>query len=216
MSGLNSGLGPGLDLPQIKLSQNGCVYTFVCSENQFNHLVKCIKQRYWNDFGEIDKYDLNWRDVRCNAGHRKVVEHLVKVFEVAGDEKNQIFTITMYRGLRKVMIQGTHRDLWKKVEFPLLFRVVNAVIREHKSYSDAYFDCTNVRIVITEEDLVPRDHERDDEQEFQGEQLPITVDDFSSDEENDNNKSICKKKTPRKSIKYTKTKNSVKSSKEVK
>ena len=78
---------------------------------------------------------------------------MVKVFEVAGDEKNQIFTITMYKRLRKVMIQGTHRDLWKKVEFPLLFRVVNAVIREDKSYSDAYFDCTNVRIVITKEDF---------------------------------------------------------------
>ena len=96
----------------------------------------------------------------------------------------------MYKRLRKVMIQGTHRDLWKKVEFPLLFRVVNAVIREDKSYTDAYFDCTNVRIVITEEDLVPSDHECDYEQEFQGEQLSITVDDFSSDEENDNNKSI--------------------------
>ena len=69
VSGLNSGLGAGLDLPRIKLSQNGCVYTFVCSENQFNHLVKCIKLRYWNDFGESDKYDVNWRDVRCNAGH---------------------------------------------------------------------------------------------------------------------------------------------------
>ena len=95
------------------------------------------------------------------------------------------------------MIQGTHRDLRKKVEFPLLFRVVNVVIREDKSYSDAYFDCTNVRIVITEEDLVPSDHECDDEQEFRGEQLSITVDDFSSDEENDNNKSI---RTLRKSI----------------
>ena len=200
VSGLNSGLGAGLDLPQIKLSQNGCVYTFVCSENQFNHLVKCIKPRYWNDFGESDKYDVNWREVRCNAGHGEVVEHLVKVFEVAGDEKNQIFTITMYKRLRKVMTQGTHRDLWKKVEFTLLFCVANAVIREDKSYSDAYFDCTNVRIVITEEDLVPSDHECDDEQEFQGEQLPITEDDFSSDEENDNNKLICKKRTPRKSI----------------
>ena len=60
------------------------------------------------------------------------------------------------------MIQGTHRDLWKKVEFPLLFRVVNAVIREDKSYSDAYFDCTNVRIVITKEDLVPSGHECDE------------------------------------------------------
>ena len=80
-------------------------------------------------YGESDKYDVNWRDFRCNAGHGEVVEHLVKVFEFAGDEKNQIFTITMYKRLKKVMIQGTHRDLWKKVEFPLLFRVVNAVIR---------------------------------------------------------------------------------------
>ena len=116
--------------PTLKLSQNGCVYTFVCSENQFNHsqVVKCIKLRYWNDFRESDKYDVNWRDVRSNAGHGDVVEDLVKVFEVTGDERNQIFTITMYKKLRKVMIQGTHRDLWENVEFPLLFRVVNAVI----------------------------------------------------------------------------------------
>ena len=73
------------------------------------------------------------------------------------------------------MIQGTHRDLWKKVEFPSLFRVVNPVIRENKPYSDAYFDCTNIRIVITEEDLVPSHHDCDDEQELKGEQLPITI-----------------------------------------
>ena len=35
-------------------------------------------------------------------GRGDVVEHLVKVFEVTGDEKNQIFTITMYKRLRKV------------------------------------------------------------------------------------------------------------------
>ena len=162
--------------------------------------MKCIKLRYWNDFGESDKYDVNWRDVRSNAGHGDVVEHLVKVFEVTGDEMNQIFTIAMYKRLMKVMIQGTHRNVWKKAEFSMLFRVVNAVIREDKSYSDAYFVCTNVRIVITEEDLVPSDNECDDEQQFQGEQLPITVEDFSSDEENDNYKSICKKRMPRKRV----------------
>ena len=57
------------------------------------------------------------------------------------------------------MIQGTHRDLWKKVELPLLFCVVNAVLRDNQSYSNAYFDYTEVRIVITEEDLVPSDHD---------------------------------------------------------
>ena len=107
---------------------------------------------------------------------------------------------TWSKFLKFLGTRRTHRDLWKKVEFPSLFRVVSAVIRESKSYLDTYFDCTNVRIVTTEEDLVPSDHECDDEQEFQGQQLPIIVDDFSSDEENDSNKSSCKKRMPRKSV----------------
>ena len=130
LSDLISGLGLGIDLLPIKFSQNGYVYTFVCSENQFNHLVKCIKLRYCNIFGESDKHNVNWGDVRSNEHLFSIVEHLVKLFEVTGDEKNQIFKITMYERLGKVVIQVNHKSLCKTVEFPFLFPVVNAVIRE--------------------------------------------------------------------------------------
>ena len=121
LSGLTSGLGLGIDLPPIKFSQNGYVYTFVCSENQFNDLVKCIKLIYCNIFGEGDKHNVNWGDVRSNAGHGNIVEHLVNLFEVTGDEKNQIFKITMHERLRKVVIQVTHKSLLRQLNSPSCF-----------------------------------------------------------------------------------------------
>ena len=79
---------------------------------------------------------------------------------------------------RKIMIQGSHKDVWVKNEFQLLKKLVDAY-SEDENLSDIYFLATGTKIEVQNEDLVPSDNEKEE----QLQQSEDSDDDYEVDKE---------------------------------
>ena len=98
------------------------------------------------------------------------------------------------------MVQGSHKDLWLKKEFPLLKKLVDDCING-KDLSECYFLVTGVRIELNNnEDLLPSDNEEDLEGEDQDGPRPSAQPStilYDTDEDDTENEL----KTPRRKLK---------------
>ena len=95
-----------------------------------------MKLRYWLDFGSKDDsgYFVKWRDKKNNRGE---VNHHYIVFTSQDDsDKVQLFTLNLYNLKKKIMIQGSHKELWKDREFDILKTLVDDCIHS-KIYQKA-------------------------------------------------------------------------------
>ena len=92
-----------------------------------------MKLRYWLDDGSRDGsgYLVKWRDTKNNRG--EVIHNLIQVF-ASQDHKDkvQLFTLKLYNLSKKIMIQGSHKELWKDREFDILKTLVDDCIRRKK------------------------------------------------------------------------------------
>ena len=98
-----------------------------------------------------------------------MLQHLIKVSSTVEQEESRVnlFTLNIYCMKKKIMVQGSHKDLWLKKEFPLLKKLVDDCING-KDLSECYFLVTGVRIEFNNnEDLLPSDNEEDLEGENQ-------------------------------------------------
>ena len=183
-------------------SPEGACLQFVCSNGRFSSWLKIIKLRYWLHFGQVEHsdYDVKWKDTKTKAG--QMLQHLIKVSSTVEQEESRVnlFTLNVYCMKKKIMVQGSHKDLWLKKEFPLLRKLVDDCING-KDLSECYFLVTGVRIEFNNnEDLLPSDNEEDLEGEDQSgprpsaQPTPILYDTDEDDIEN-------KLKTPRRKLK---------------
>ena len=130
-----------------------------------------------------------------------MLQHLIKVSSTVEQEETcvNLFTFNVYCMKKKIMVQGSHKDLWLKKEFPLLKKLVDDCING-KDLSDCYFLVTGVRIEFNNEDLLPSDNEEDLEDQDQdgprpsAQPTPIVYDTDEDDIENE-------LKTPRRKLK---------------
>ena len=149
-----------------------------------------MKLRYWLDFGsrESSGYFVKWRDTKNNRG--EVTHHLIQVFASQDDnDEVQLFTLNLYNLKKKIMIQGSHKELWKDREFNILKNLVDDCIH-NKDLSESYFIVTGVRINIEcSDELDPSDNEEEfPVEEAQGEEShdrPMNVVSGSDDDEVD-------------------------------
>jgi hypothetical protein len=124
--------------------------------------IKAIKSRYWIELGSKSDFKVDWQDAKnC---HNVMVEHVVKVNKLdADDEQNDstnLFTLTLYRSKRKIMIQGLFRDHWVEREFPSLKKMVD-LLESGEEPSKAYEACFNTHIDLCEDDLILSDIDDD-------------------------------------------------------
>jgi len=61
-----------IDAP--KLSENGMVFTFSCSRENFLILCRVLKLRYWLDLGSDNAFVFDWQDFKDNSG--EFIEHI--------------------------------------------------------------------------------------------------------------------------------------------
>ena len=149
------------------LSPEGVCYQFICANDRYHAWVRVMKLRYWLDFGSRNSsgYFVNCRDTKNNRG--EVTHHLIQVFASQDDnDKVQLFTLNLYNLKKNIMIQGSHKELWKDREFNILKTLVDDCIH-NKHLSESYFIVTGVRINIEcSDELDPSDNEK----EFPGEE----------------------------------------------
>ena len=183
-------------------SPEGACLQFVCSNSRFSSWLKIIKLRYWLHFGQVEHsdYDVKWKDTKTKEG--QMLQYLIKVSSTVEQEESRVnlFTLNVYCMKKKIMVQGSHKDLWLKKEFPLLRKLVDDCING-KDLSECYFLVTGVRIEFNNnEDLLPSDNEEDLEGEDQdgprpsAQPTPILYDTDEDDIENE-------LKTPRRKLK---------------
>ena len=139
-----------------------------------------LKLRYWLDFGnrEDSGYLVKWRDTKNRA--KVAIQHLNRVVSCneEDDSKVNLFTLNLYNSKRKIMIQGSHKDVWIKNELQLLKKLVDTY-SEDENLSDIYFLASGTKIEVQNEDLVPSDNE--EEEELQ--QSEDSDDDYEVDKE---------------------------------
>ena len=98
-----------------------------------------------------------------------MLQHLIKVSSTVEQEESRVnlFTLNVYCMKKKLMVQGSHKDLWLKKESPLLKKLVDDCING-KDLSECYFRVTGVRIEFNnKENLLPSDNEENLEGEDQ-------------------------------------------------
>ena len=172
------------------LSPEGVCYQFICANDRYHAWGRVMKLRYWLDFcsRESSGYFVKWRDTKNNRG--EVTHHLIQVFASQDDnDEVQLFTLNLYNLKKKIMIQGSHKELWKDREFNILKNLVDDYIH-NKDLSESYFIVTGVRINIEcSDELDPSDNEEEfPVEEAQGEEShdrPINVVSDSDDDEVD-------------------------------
>ena len=166
------------DFEKTLLSGDDVCYQFICSYQRYPIWFKVLKLRYWLDFGDREDpgYLVKWRDTKNRA--KVEIQHLIRVVSCneEDDSKVNLFTLSLYNLKRKLMIQGSHKDVWVKNEFQLLKKLVDAY-SEDENLSDIYFLATGTKIEVQNEDLVPSDNE--EEKELQ--QLENSDDDYEVD-----------------------------------
>ena len=181
-------------------SPEGACLQFVCLNSRFSSWLKIIKLRYWLHSGQVEHsdHDVKWKDTKTKAG--QMLQHLIKVSSTVEQEETcvNLFTLNIYCMKKKIMVQGSHKDLWLKKDLPLLKKLVDDCING-KDLSDCYFLVTGVRTESNiNEDLSPSDNEEDLEDEDQdgARPTPIVYDTDEDDIENELKTPHRKLKTP--------------------
>ena len=168
------------DFEKPLLSRDDACYQFICSYQRYPVWVKVLKLRYWLDFGDREDsgYLVKWRDTKNRA--KVAIQHLTRVVSCneEDDSKVNLFTLNLYNLKRKIMIQGSHKDVWVKNEFQLLKKLVDAY-SEDENLSDIYFLVTGTKIEVQNEELVPSDNEEEEEMQ----QPEDSDDDYEVDKE---------------------------------
>ena len=167
---------------------------FVCQNNRFPAWQKALKLRYWLHFGLKDDsgYFMDWKDTKTKTGD--TTQHLISISSISenGDvvENVKLFTLNIYIMKKKIMLQGTHREVWLKNEFNLLKKLVDDCV-EGKNMAESYFLMTGVKIPVdNNDDLIPSDDEEDpghlvDLLEVRPESLPLPSDTDENEDEDD-------------------------------
>ena len=106
---------------------------------------------------------MDWKDAKTKAGD--TTQHLISISSISenGDvvEKVKLFTLNIYIMKKKIMVQGTHREVWLKNEFNLLKKLVDVCV-QGKNMAESYFLMTGVKIPVdNNDDLIPSDDEED-------------------------------------------------------
>ena len=142
-------------------SPEGACVQFICKNNRFPWWTKVLKLRYWLHFGQKEGsgYYVKWRDTKNDAGI--ATQHLIRVYSTSDDGKVSLFTLNIYTLKKKIMVQGSHKDLWLKQEFSLLKKLVDEAV-QGKNLSESYLLMTGVEVTVgSNDDLVPSDNEED-------------------------------------------------------
>ena len=111
------------------MSPEGACVQFICEINRFPWWTKVLKLRYWLHFGQKEGsgYYVKWRDTKNDAGI--ATQHLIRVYSTSDDGKVSLFTLNVYTLKKKIMVQGSHKDLWLKQEFSLLTKLVDEAVQ---------------------------------------------------------------------------------------
>ena len=172
-------------------SPEGACLQFVCQNNHFPAWQKGLKLRYWLHFGLKDDsgYFVDWKDTKTKAGG--TAQHLISISSISenGDvvENVKLFTLNICIMKKKIMVQGTHREVWLKNEFNLLKKLADDCV-QGKNMAESYFLMTGVKIPVdNNDDLIPSDDEEDPDHavdllEVSPESLPLLSD---TDEDED-------------------------------
>ena len=107
----------------------------------------------------------------------------------------KLVSLNVYTLKKKIMVQGSHKDLWLKQEFSLLKKLVDEAV-QGKNLSESYLLMTGVEVTVgSNDDLVPSDNEEDSD-------LDDEFDDVISDSDKDEDDDvIVNLKTPPKKLK---------------
>ena len=79
---------------------------------------------------------MKWKDTKNDA--RIATQHLIRVYSTSDDGKVSLFTFNVYTLKKKIMVQGSHKDLWLKQEFSLLKKLVDEAVQENNDWSRSY------------------------------------------------------------------------------
>ena len=97
-------------------------------------------------------------------------------------EISNLFTITTFDTKQKIMVQGSHKDLWLKTDFPVLKEVVSELQKstDHSDLAALYSKVVGYDIEITDQDMILSDNENEDDEINVNNRTQIS--DFSNDE----------------------------------
>ncbi|CAB4038969.1 Hypothetical predicted protein, partial [Paramuricea clavata] len=90
---------------------------------RFDNWLKCLKLRYWIDFGNQDKYNVNWKQKLNLEGN--LVDIIITLCQSLEEDElfasqsdtDPLFSIYVDIPRMKLTIQGRYRKFWKKTEF---------------------------------------------------------------------------------------------------
>ena len=95
---------------------------------------------------------------------------MIQVFASEDDNENDKVQLNLYNLKKKIVIQGSHKELWKDREFDILKTLVDNCIH-NKDLSECYFVIAGVKINIEcSNESDPSDIEED---EFPGEEARV-------------------------------------------
>ena len=138
----------------------------------------------------------------------------VNISRVDDGEISNLFTITMFDTKQKIMVQGSHKDLWLKTDFPVLKEVASELQKstDHSDLAALYSKVVGYDTEITDQDVILSDNEDEDDEINVSNRIQISA--LSDDEYT--TESSYKFKTPvrrRKSFSHVKSTVKVKKTK---